>query len=481
MTEQEKKDKQDYEDYVAYQAYLDAQTPKPGEGEDTGGLPNFGDIAKGVVSGALNEASFNYVPANLFPNKSPTATNVGRVLGGLMSGAAIGKAVSKIPGLARFLYSEPVYDAAKFKTIPVSGGQKVLDAGKRIAANTALGALVGAGRNPHEGESRLDNALNDAMFGTGLSTTGEVLQSIPSFARYLGRKIGGLNPQEAEAFRMNPAKSEKLFRMNTEGDADKVNSMIQTMFRGSYAPGVKQGGGLQSRLQAGVIDPAKAAKAAELNQVVGNFDIGANQTLGLSPEVQGALPSMSMSTPNKIVLTPQQASQVQTAAANSAYARARASRANPIAYPYDPSKDADLALANDLRSKMQQKAPAVYEQNRIMEDAINMKDTMDDRGSTIGSILTADGQNEAIRSYYDRNTGSRLNTIANQLEAGKKLYGDRQMSMMNVPSLLSLVGGQPVARTLIRTPMLPKGATGMTALQAILGATRPIPSDTFGD
>jgi len=473
-------DKKDYEDYVAYQAFLAAQTPQPGEGEDSGGAPDFLGMTQAMGQGAVNEATFNYgfphTETSKLTEQHPTATNLGRVIGGALSGFGLGKAFGKIPALQKLMYGDEVYDASK---IPFK--EKIAQASKRIATNATLGGVIGGARNPHEGENRVDNALNDMMFGTGISAAGEVLQSVPAISRYLGRKIGGLNPQEADAFRSNPAKSESLFRMMTEGGADQMNKNLQTQFRGSRTPGVLPGGGLQSRLQDGVITPARTAKAAELSGVVGNLELDESQILGASPSVLGTLPSRDMSSPRKIILTPEQASKTQTAAAASAYERARAARLTPIATEPDPARAVDEALSNNLRSQIEDVAPQVQPLNQIMEEGINYKNTVDDLGANLQPLLTSDGKMEAIRSYYDRNTGSRLNRTANQLEAGRKLYGDRQMSMMNIPSLLSVIGGQAAARGMIRTPNLPRGATGLSALQAILGATRPMPEGTFGD
>jgi hypothetical protein len=442
------------------------RAPEPAPGQDTSGslAKSFNDMEKGFASGALNEGSFNYVPPNYFPNNSPVATDLGRVVGGLVSGAYVGKAVSKIPGLAKLLYGADPYKEAAAPFM-----QKAARAGGRVAFNSGLAGAMGLAQNPRPGETRGENALNNALFGGALSTTAEV---VPELSRYLGRKIGGLNAQEAEAFRANPEKAKALYKMMSEGGADRVDETMQTMFRGAREPGVVPGGGLQDRLQANVIDPAKAAKSAALANATGTVGIDASQTMGLSPDVAQSLPSLNMASPKTIILTPTQAAQAQTAAASSAYARERAARSNPIAYPYDPGKDADLALANDLRSKVEGVAPEVNAQNKIMEAAINRKDKVNGLGANLSTLLTSDGQNESLRSYYDRNTGSRLNRMANQLEAGKKLYGDRQMSLMNIPSLLSLVGGQPLSRGMIRTPVLPKNATGMSALQAIIRGTR---------
>lgn len=425
--------------------------PQP-NGNDQGGPPNFLDVLKGFSSGALNEASLNYIPKDVFKNESPTATNLGRVIGGLLSGAGVGKAASKIPGLAKLMYS----------------GNAAKQAAARVAANAGLSGAIGAARNPHEGETRGGNALNDAMFGTGLSVTGETLQTIPPLARFLGRTMSGLSRAEADAFRASPGSAELLFRGMDEGGSDKISDGLSRMFRGSKETGET---GLQSILQSKVIDPAKAAKAAELQGVVGNLELDSSQAMGLSPEVQGLLPTMNIQNPRKIVLSPDQASKVQTAAAKSAYDRARAARVNPIAYPHDPMKDVDLALANDLRSKMEVAAPGIKPYNRTMENAINYKDKVDDLGNDLTTLIRSDGNQDLIRSYYDRNTGSSLNQMANQYEAGKKLYGNRQASLMNIPSLLAAVGGQPVSRALIRTPKLPPGVTGLSALQAILRGT----------
>jgi hypothetical protein len=593
------------------------KAPEPAPGQDTSGslAKSFNDMEKGFASGALNEGSFNYVPPNYFPNNSPVATDLGRVVGGLVSGAYVGKAVSKIPGLAKLLYGADPYKEAAAPFM-----QKAARAGGRVAFNSGLAGAMGLAQNPRPGETRSENALTNALFGGALSTTAEV---VPELSRYLGRKIGGLNAQEAEAFRANPEKSKALYKMMSEGGADQMNKNLQTMFKGPRIPGGYGEGGLQSRLQAQVIDPAKEAKRLLLSGDASGVRVNMSDFENSSPEVKAALldmmarnqpgasartvktpidfnqsfegdvsqlglplntkqvvPGQSLNIPSvlntydveqlglpltqrptlpieghsyprppnikvesgqrilsggfeeqlplplneqsqlkfapinsetaygrvtqqeqlglplsqretvsgqapqqpkTVILTKTQADRLGAIAGKSAYARAQAQRLNPIAV--DPYHAADANVSSSLRAgvenqtgisrnKFTNKPQTVADLNSQIDEALNYKGTVDDLGANLQPLLTSDGKMEAIRSYYDRNTGSRLNRTANQLEAGRKLYGDRQMSLMNIPSLLSLVGGQPLSRGLIRTPVLPKNATGMSALQAIIRGTR---------
>lgn len=562
--------------------------PKPGEGQDKGGLPDLLSNLKGFASGALNEGSFNYIPKDVFQNESPTATNLGRVVGALATGAGIGKLASKAPILARLV------------TNPAG----------RLAANATLSGGIGAARNPHEGETRSGNALNDMLFGTGLSVAGETLQAVPPLARFIGRTMSGLSPAEAEAFRQSPGSSELLFKAMDQGGSDKISDMLQEMLKGSKQPG-RQSIGLQGKIQSEVIDPATRQKQLylggdadgvrvntadieraspevravfndmvnkqmpfprsrqtatplqlatqyegeasqvglplrtreeipgkslgitaartdynvqqqglpftekaplptegrysyprppnrpiELGQTIesGGFQeqlplnlsepnqikftpidsnssygrVATQEQLGL-PLVQRGSEMVPQSKPKTVVLTLPQADRLRATAWESARARERAAKLNPVGS--DPFLPEDAQIATSMRSAVEAQRPRVAPLNEQIYNNINKMDAIDELGSDLSTLLKSDGKQDLIRSYYDRNTGSKLNLMANQYEAGKKLYGNRQASLMNIPSLLSAVGGQPVSRALIRTPMLPPGLTGMSALQAILRGT----------
>lgn len=630
------KDKQDYDDYVAYQAYLAGQTPQPEEGQDLSAGMDLGGMAQSFGQGLVNEGTLNVgFPHNETSDlraKHPTANNLGRVIGGLLSGYGIGKGLSKIPSLQKLMYP-----AKRAPVFTETRAQKIIEAAKNIGskaapvvANTGLSAAIGAVRRPHEGESRGTNAVYDAIFGGGASTLAELAKTVPGIARYLGGALGGVSPQEVEAFRKSPGSAEMLARGMNEGGADKINKSIQQMFKGSKEPG-GYGPGLQSKLQTEVIDPLTAEKELLLSGDARGVRVNTADLEGASPEVQaffddiiakqqgfprtqatrtpidtgtfkidtveqkglplttskttpgqsldipperinfdteqmglpitrkqglprknpltladqymqprpevpielggtissggfneqspldlytqpqttttpidakngygivvsknqlglplsqrGSQPVPAPSRPKTVVLSMKQADKLRATAWESARKREAAAALTPMSADgvlrTDPHAVADARIATSMRSATEEQLPKLAPMNDTLYDHIGYKEKIDSLKSNLGNVIKSDGDYEPLRSFYDRHTGSKLNDMANQYEAGKKLFGFRQMSAMNIPSAAATVKGQPVARWLINRNDLPPGVTGLTALQAILGATRPVSGSDF--
>lgn len=90
----------------------------------------------------------------------------------------------------------------------------------RVGTNAAIGAARGAINTPQDGESRLSNAgwgaLKDGAIATGAEAVGGGLQLAGKASKWVGGKLAGLSPSEAESYAKDPALAEEMARMNRE-------------------------------------------------------------------------------------------------------------------------------------------------------------------------------------------------------------------------------------------------------------------------
>ncbi len=110
--------------------------------------------------------------------------------------------------------------AAAPKALMAAAGALNASAPRRIGTAGAVGAAEGALHEPAKGDSRLGNAARGFAKGAGIAAGAETLAGLLSAtgigSKWFGRKTGGLDPEEANAYVKNPQEAEAMATMNRQ-------------------------------------------------------------------------------------------------------------------------------------------------------------------------------------------------------------------------------------------------------------------------
>jgi hypothetical protein len=201
----------------------------------TGVLKQGLDMRDAYKSSMVKGATLKYVdPAKFLPGMEqkvkdhPIAAGMGEAMGGMAPGILTGNAVGAVA--------------------PVASG--VIPALGRIGLNTVASGATGLARKPEEGEDRIGNAIHDAKWGGGISAGAEgiaqLLRPLAGASKWVGRKLGGLEAKQAEAYAVDPKAADDLHKM-------RVNDKLAFDQRAKEEVEAAAG-----NLQKGYIDPRKA-------------------------------------------------------------------------------------------------------------------------------------------------------------------------------------------------------------------------------